>query len=331
MNRKGKTNIKTAVRIAAFFAGLAILLAVFSMIDIKLAKRQDTQGFITRSRALQEVEQQKPNTLDVLILGDSMVFNSVSPMQIWSDMGVTALVAGNTQELMPEAEELFNTALEKQDLKVVVLETGSLFNYVNLVGAVQNNGRQLAMKAVPLLRYHSLWKRAIDGPNMEEHTWWKGFHITSQVIGTDGSHYMDPMPGDVKIADIYKNMMKKIKERCDEEGIRLVLYSAPATVNYNSLKVRAAAELAEELGVDYLDMNTNWKEIGIDWQRDTCDAGDHLNILGAQKTTAGIEEYLKQLNLPDKRNDPEYTDWNELAEQYREACDKAVQEADAAA
>ena len=69
---------------------------------------------------------------------------------------------------------------------------------------------------------------------------------------------------------------------------------------------------AKEIGVDYIDMNTMPSEVPIDWEHDTRDMGDHLNIYGAEKATAYLGSYLEDTGLlTDHRDDPAYSGWNE--------------------
>ena len=70
--------------------------------------------------------------------------------------------------------------------------------------------------------------------------------------------------------------------------------------------IGAMAQLASELGVDYLDLNVGdaAKAIGIDWSTDSTDGGDHLNFHGAQKVSTYVGTYLKeQYGLADHRGD----------------------------
>ena len=75
--------------------------------------------------------------------------------------------------------------------------------------------------------------------------------------------------------------------------------------------------MADEIGCDYVDMNVINDQIGIDWSKDTCDGGDHLNHAGAVKSTRFLIDYLSGLNiLEDHRGDPDYKQWDECLEKY---------------
>ena len=65
--------------------------------------------------------------------------------------------------------------------------------------------------------------------------------------------------------------------------------------------------------------------IGIDWEWDTNDGGDHMNLTGATKVTNYFGEYFRgKGDLTDHRGDPGYSDWDEELAEY----DQLVKEMD---
>ena len=105
-----------------------------------------------------------------------------------------------------------------------------------------------------------------------------------------------------------------------------MLVSVPSTKNWNYAKHNAIAELSDNLGIEYVDMNTLQKEIPIDWKNETRDEGDHLNYYGAVKATSYMGKYFEASGLfENKKNDPEYAEWNRFAADfYASAGDSAV-------
>ena len=82
---------------------------------------------------------------------------------------------------------------------------------------------------------------------------------------------------------------------------------------------RGIVKLAEENGVDFLDGNNDLEGVGIDWNEDTFDRGDHLNLSGSVKLTEYLAAYLeKECSLTDHRNDPAYQSWEELLPAYEQ-------------
>lgn len=112
-------------------------------------------------------------------------------------------------------------------------------------------------------------------------------------------------------------------EKCKKENIQIVLFKVPYPGAENDLmevKTEIGIELiAKENNLPYLNMGLKAKELGIDWNTDLFDI-DHLNVLGAEKFTKYITEYLlnhhDSLQLIDKRSVAEYANWNIASEEF---------------
>jgi hypothetical protein len=60
------------------------------------------------------------------------------------------------------------------------------------------------------------------------------------------------------------------------------------------------------------------QEIGIDWQTDSYDGGDHLNYAGAVKITDYMGRLLWDTGLfTDKRQEAAYATWNTALEEFQ--------------
>ena len=76
--------------------------------------------------------------------------------------------------------------------------------------------------------------------------------------------------------------------------------------------------VADELGVEFIDLNAEPYKVDINWDEETLDGGDHLNLSGAQKTTAFVGDWLTSaFELEDHRGDASYQRWQDLYESYR--------------
>ncbi len=69
--------------------------------------------------------------------------------------------------------------------------------------------------------------------------------------------------------------------------------------------------------MDYIDLNVEPTKVAIDWQADTRDAGDHMNLSGAMKVSSFIGKYLSDAySLPSHKQDEAYRSWNEAFARY---------------
>ena len=77
---------------------------------------------------------------------------------------------------------------------------------------------------------------------------------------------------------------------------------------------RMKFEIAAELGLDYIDLNVGEGRVGVDWAKDSYDAGDHLNASGARKVSTAVGALLaERYGAPDHRGDDSYSSWAEAS------------------
>ena len=106
-----------------------------------------------------------------------------------------------------------------------------------------------------------------------------------------------------------RKYLQKIADLCREQNAQLILFSVPSPTNWTVRRHNTVGDTAQELGVPYLDGNL--VDLGIDWDTDSYDGGDHLNYYGAAKVTGWLGTYLgENASLTDCREDPDYVQWN---------------------
>ena len=307
--------MKIVKRLILFFLILAILLAGCSAwIHAEAVKLAD---FIPgRSRPFASIAAERKDGIDVIVLGDSESYTSVSPMQLWKEQGLSSYVCGQPGQKIQETYFMLKTALQSQSPKVVLMETNLMFRDPGPVKNIQSSFAETARYHFPLLRFHNLWKLMFDGKKPGEAVY-KGFSIRSSVDPFDSGDYMKETEEVQEMPQAVTFYMEEIMELCRRSGAELFLVSAPSPKNYSYRKHNAIENYAKEKGLTYVDLNLKIKELGITWQKDSYDKGDHLNLYGAQKVTRWLGTYLKQnYELTDHRNDPAYEDWNELSKKY---------------
>ena len=85
------------------------------------------------------------------------------------------------------------------------------------------------------------------------------------------------------------------------------------------MKHNTIKQYAEEKSLKFLDLNLVISEIGIDWNRDSLDNGDHLNIAGGHKVTTYVGNYLSEkFDIPDHRDEEDFSSWNDYACLYED-------------
>ena len=310
-----RKKVKKRCRSILFFLLLLFLLSGTSKGITELSKRDDNL-IQSRNKSIIKIQKEPEDTIDVLFLGDSLAYTSFSPMQMWSDHGFTSFVGSQAGQKIQESYSMLRTALEKQNPKVVVLETNVLFREMKGFDGIRDVLAEKGTYYFPVFRFHDIWKPLLMGTQYKEENF-KGFMIRDIVSPYEGKDYMQENKEKHPISNLVQEYLQEIQNLCSEHGASLLLVSTPSPVNYNYKKYNALKEYASEHKIPYVDMNMNYREIGIDWKKDSYDRGDHLNIHGARKVTEYIGKYLTEnYRLPDRRNDDGWKEWGELADQY---------------
>ncbi|MGN0362278.1 MAG: SGNH/GDSL hydrolase family protein [Bilifractor sp.] len=308
-----------------FFLVLILLLILGSRAALGYARKCKDSTYLKRNGAIIEMQEEPANTVKVLVLGDSLSYTTVSPMKVWKDLGIPVYTAGQSGQTMNEMYNMLTTALDTQHPDVVLIETHSLLRSAKDLDEIQNIIASRAASVLPIFQYHNLWKNMLK-PSEQKVMHFEGFTIRTGVKSYTGPEdYMGSSDKKADITQLNLLIFDKVLELCRQKGIKVVLYSAPSPKNYTMEKHNALQALADTHQLTYIDLNQHVSEMGINWQTDTLDEGDHLNISGADRTTAYLEEHIiKTLNLADERNNVLYKNWNREEMIYEQAVDENI-------
>lgn len=262
---------------------------------------------------------EEKNTIDVLVIGDSESFTSISPLQIWKKYGFTMYNGGVSKQYLVDTYDYLNKVLEYQSPKVVLLEANAIYRNMKLNNIMSTKSQNI----LPILQYHDRWKNlnSRDFTDKVKYTWTdelKGFYYNVSVVPPKSvGDYMknsNKKPGITKINRYYLN---KIVDKCKDNNITIVLYTVPSILNWSNKRHDEVMKYADSKNIDYLDLNLIVDDLGIDWNLDSRDGGDHLNYNGAVKITEYMGTYLYNLNiLPNHKDDAKYDSWNKSYELY---------------
>jgi hypothetical protein len=142
----------------------------------------------------------------------------------------------------------------------------------------------------------------------------KGFWYRKQSVPYTGrKDYMKNVTKEVHMSSGAQSYLEKIAALAKEKDIPLLLISSPSPKNWTEGKKLAISDWAEQNNVTFIDLNEKLDEIGIDWNTDSLDLGDHVNFNGTLKINQYIGAYLKeQYGLIDHREDSTYQSWTDL-------------------
>jgi len=316
---KEMPKIRCFIKGTAFIAGLLVIMLLTSLV---LQPKNVRKELDINKQAAKRITAEKKDSIDILVVGDSESYSSISPMEIWRDYGYTSYICGAPAQMISDSFNFIELALENQSLKLVVLETNAVYRTLGVqkdIASAVLNGAGFFM---PVFEYHNRWKVLsakdfLTRPKFINCNDLKGFNYRPKINAWSGDNYMCETTECAEIPKVSKAYLEKIKELCDENGIEFLLLSSPSATNWNYKKHNGIQKYADENGIKYLDLNLKTDVLNINWSVDTLDKGDHLNFTGAKKVSSYIGHYIQNNYLIiDHRADENYAYWNDSLVRY---------------
>lgn len=263
------------------------------------------------------------NTLDYIVIGNSNAVEGFSPLDIWKSFGYAGYTCGEPWQNTTGSYYMLKTILKTQSPKVVILDTDTLYERKTTLASLENDANIALHYLVPIFRYHNYWKRL--SPNdflmKTNYTWHHvdyGHAVLTKTIGYTGTKYMAPTEKIQKMTPQMELYLDRIVALCKEKGIALVLVSIPSPTYWTMAQHNAVKEYAGESGINYIDLNLNYQDYGLNWATDTRDRGEHLNCYGARKVSNYLGKFIKEnYSLPDHLSDPAYAQWEKDYANYQ--------------
>ena len=280
---------------------------------------------------------------DVLFIGDCEVYSNFSPIKLWQDYGITSVIRGTPQQEIWNSYYMLKDTLRYETPKVVVFNVFSMqydkprseaFNRLTLDGMRWSSVKSEAIKAsmtegesylsyvFPILRFHSRWSELTSED-------FKYLFSTEKLTHNGYLMRVDTKPVDVLPEPVPKadytysdtdwEWLDKIRDLCKENGITLILIKSASCYPYWYEEWdQQIKDYAEKNQLTYVNFLEHGDETGIDYTTDTFDAGLHLNLSGAEKSSAWFGKILqKQPGITDRRGDAALSEkWQEKIEFY---------------
>lgn len=348
-----KESIGNFIRAVCF---LLVLLVSFTGLTYLMRNTGGAQ----RGNILGYYEEEE-DSLDVVFVGASNVMRYWDPLHAWEEYGFTSHNYSVTSMRADTYLYSLKDALRTQSPEVVVVEarmftrdlsakTGTVsvgarnfFDSLD-VGWFRNEAIRYYCDAldvswedalalyIDLIHYHDNYKALINPENwaladnrLEKGAEPSGFYKGCSV--SNGLHYYkDPSKKLVdeceEIDEIAMKLYVDIIEYCQSNDIPLMFVATPIISNSQVYgRFNTLAQVAESYGVDFVDTNKLYEEMGLDFEQDFLDSY-HVNVLGVDKFTNYFAAYLDEMyNLPDHREEEAYASWYAAYEDYIEYSD----------
>ncbi|MCR5179312.1 MAG: SGNH/GDSL hydrolase family protein [Lachnospiraceae bacterium] len=306
------------------------------------------------------------DSIDVIAIGSSPVYPCIATPMLYHMTGTRLYPLSTNMQRPVAAPFLIREARKTQNPQLFIIEVRMFAaadedlksNMAHTRGVTDNlrysmNRIKTIMAMVgpeddplsyylDIFKYHSNWKTLVLKEQLRDvfYIWpddLKGY-VTYDSVGpcepADLSGITDREP----IPEEQEEALLKV---CDElkaggeKGLFLLLPYAMEEKNVS--RFNYIRDLVTQNGYDYLDMNSVVDEIGLDYELDFNDYGNHTNALGAAKVTAWLGSWLKEhYDLPDHRGEGSDRDaiasllwgggnsWDKAYEQYSSEYAKAA-------
>lgn len=332
---KNKKNIKIILKVIIFILIGVIIFALISRILIPDWIKDDGSTI-----AIKSFYNEPKDSLDTVFVGNSSVYKSISPIELWKEYGITSYDYSSPEQRIWLSYYLIKECLIYQSPKVIFLNVDEAFTEDDateqsirkaLDNMKYNGAKKEAMNdkifnisnfdklsyIFPILRYHSRWD-SLNGDDLildidEYYTIHKGYVMSkNQKAYVKGNEDISQ----VSIGTKSTTYLEKIIDLCKENNIELVLMYIPSPMTWSENKNEEMQEFATSHNVRYIDMNINC-DLDMNWDKDTEDGGWHLNLYGARKVTNYLGKILKEeYHFISHKDDEEYSYWYDDEQDY---------------
>ena len=284
------------------------------------------------------------DSLDAVYIGSSNCFAYWNPAFAWDKFGICVYPYACNSQLFFTTEYLIKETIKKQPDALFIVNINSLndgevdtqqmhnildcmplsVNKLQLTKHLSDIGGYSISERMefyfPLIRYHSRWNNSItSGVYRYENNGLKGSSVYEPYL----EYIEDITPKYVlsneksKLSDDILNSTDSLLDYCDENNINVLFVTVPQAKPIEDIKrYNALNELIQSRGYKTLDLMDSTTELKIDATKDFYN-DRHTNIHGSIKYTYYLSEYLiKNYKFTDKRNNPDYNDWNKAYEKY---------------
>ncbi len=320
----------------------AVLTAVFlfllmKWLSIVVTPKTNSVDAGNDNGAAYGFEAEPEGVLDAVILGNSESRTSISPMELFHEYGITSYCAGVNSEDLSETREMLRRVLRTQSPGLIIIECDVLWTSFTW----QEELDSVMSTIFPVFRWHDRWKTLTindftsipDNDHVETRKGYYNTWIVKPPTQEMMDAYMKEDTGESPLASNAMRVLEDMASMCRDNGTDILLLSIPCPYYWTWARHNTVTKIAEELNqkaegsgtsVVFADMNVVPEEVGIDWNTDSRDGGNHMNDSGMRKVNAWLGPYLKEhYDLKDHRDDPLCKEtWTDMYDDYLYAISK---------
>lgn len=285
------------------------------------------------------------NTIDVVVIGASEVYTGFNSPLAWDDCGFTSYSVSFAGAPGSLYQSMLTEALTTQNPKLVAFEINGFLcgdEYLNsrakmhtwfdnipdsptkweaLEKLVEQD--ELAEFRFPFLKYHDNWRHPLRcGRNLLDQLLFLQVDVSeTKCFGTTTSRKesAELEKFKPKFQENSRKYLESLLQFCKDQGLEQVLFfRSPHSITNTAPEVYdQIAALIQEYGYDFANFEHAFEETGLDPQNDFYNK-DHLNIYGAEKTTAFLSNYFcTHYDIKTDHPQEVIAQWNTSAEKMK--------------
>ena len=346
-----KTILFLLILVLLFFSVQAVLTPKWRYVDT--TNRRD-EGDTDKYGLYYSLPQ---NTVDYIVLGVSHSYNSVNPMLIYGESGITGYDLGSSAQSMELSYYWLKEALKTQSPSAILLDIATLLRETQITNAWVTRSivpMKFSMNKVNAILdcktdSQTFWELML--PIIQFHGRWTGLSKGDFFVGNDPDYiingayisFLIKMPSEktkripgteyaaIELTDdfytVYEPMIEKEIQEDQvyyfERILELCQRNSIDLIPFKAPTMNWSAKKSEVMN-EFLQQYelelldlTDNSLVQIVWSKDTGDTGSHTNYWGSAKTSYFLAGYLKERGIPDHRGQTGYEVWDDTLQKYR--------------
>ena len=328
-----KENVKKLIpqvlKVLAFALVFVVLIQVLSATvfnGTKIAqlskRRANSYSFVSEPE----------NSIDVVCLGSSDMECGFVPTELWEKYGYTSVVSSFSHQSVADAQSMLEQIVKTQSPKLVILEVDTLYDGRDPNDVIEPHDTSLeyffdlvepdafenmVIRDNFIFTYHNIWKDINKQSRQQQFA--HGYYYRSNIRKMEYRDYMAKT--DQVDIPIYTNsqQLRAFAKYCKENDLNVLFLEVPSVSSWTYARHNAVQNLSDELGVELIDLNLLYDEVGIDMRNCFKDGGNHLNYAAACKVTDYVGKYIgENYGIESRRDDAELVEyWDNDVAQFK--------------
>ena len=328
-----KENVKKLIpqvlKVLAFALAFVVLLQALSVFAFSGEKVSQISKRMADSYSyLLEPE----NSVDVVCVGNSDIRSGFVPTELWEKYGYTSVVSSFTRQSISDSQRALKEICKSQKPKLVILEIDSLYDgrgpedIINPHDTTPDNFfdslkpddfDNKISRDYSVFTFHNILQDRQRRSRRKQYA--HGYLFCEDIRKIEYRDYMTKT--DEIDIPIYSNsqQLRTFVKYCKKNDLPVLLLEVPSLSSWSYARHNAVQNLSDELGVEFLDLNLLYDEVGIDMRNCFRDDGNHLNYFGASAVTDYVGDYIgKNYGIESRRGDAELSEyWDNEVVQFK--------------